>query len=88
MPKQMECSEEPCVRKMILIPARDNVPNNRDAMPTTPTIPVPSMRSTAISEIEEIPLISLLDFPESLETKVPGCSGLKVFLIISGIFLI
>ena len=84
---QIECSDEACVIKITFILSLASAPKILDAMPTTPTIPLPVMRSRVISSIEEIPFTLNASESSLSEIKVPSCSGLKVFLILILIFL-
>ena len=71
--KEMDCSEDACVIKIILIPASDKAPNKRAAIPGTPTIPLPCNVIKLISFTAEIPFTTLVDSVSfSFEIIVPG----------------
>src|SRR5690625_6974414 len=76
----MVYSDDDCVISIILMFSSARAPNIRAETPIIPTSPLPFRVTSAMSSIEEIPLIPPLPAPAFFWISVPGCSGLKVFL--------
>ena len=86
-PIEVEFSEDACDTMKTEMPLLASVVKIRRFTPMTPTIERPV---TVISEVPlmlEIPLIGLLSSSIFALIRVPGCSGLKVFFTLIGIFL-
>ncbi|OPZ66194.1 MAG: hypothetical protein BWY83_02951 [bacterium ADurb.Bin478] len=84
--RQMECSDEAWVISMMLIWCFASTANSRPAMPETPTMPLPSMRSSAMSLMEEMPLTRNRPGAGSALIRVPAKAGLKLLRMRMGIF--
>ncbi len=86
MAKQMECSEEAWLMRMILIFSFARALKRRWETPVTPIMPLPWSWSKAMSLIEEMPLIAELRKLPSLLMTEPAKSGCMVFLMRMGMF--
>jgi len=82
--QQIECSEEPWEIMVTEISARCSVSKTRSAVPGTPSMPAPSMLSSARFSMHETPLTGGVPEPP-LSMSVPGESGSRVDLICTGI---
>ena len=85
--RQREYSDDAWVTMRTLISSSARALNMRRPMPAIPVMPLPCMRRSATSSIEEIPLIRNRSDVFPLPINVPSKPGLNVFLIRMGIFL-
>jgi hypothetical protein len=88
MARLILCCELACVIRKILIPSAASLLNNLPLNPFSPTIALPCNVTRHISEMHDIPLISDPLDDELFVIIVPSKEGLKLFLIIIGIFLV
>ena len=85
-PIDVEFSDEACDTMNTEIPLLASVVKIRRFTPITPTIERPVTVISVVPLIEEIPLIGFWSFSIWSFIKVPGCSGLKVFFTLMGMF--
>ena len=86
-PIEVEFSEEACDTMNTEIPLLARVVKIRRLTPMTPTIDRPVTVISVVPLMLEIPLIGLLSSSIFSLIRVPGCSGLKVFFTLMGMFL-
>ena len=86
-PIEVEFSEEACDTMNTEMPLLARAVKIRRLTPMTPTIERPVTVISVVPLILEIPLIGFSSFSIWSLISVPGCSGLKVFLTLMGIFL-
>ena len=85
-PIEVEFSDEACDTMNTEIPLLARVVNIRRFTPITPTIESPVTVISVVPLILLIPLIGFWSFSMWSLIRVPGCSGLNVFLTFMGIF--
>ena len=85
--RQREYSDDACVTMRTLISSSARALNTRFPIPAIPVMPLPCIRRSATSSIEEIPLIRNRSEVFRFPINVPAKSGLNVFLILMGMFL-
>ena len=86
-PIEVEFSEEACDTINTEMPLLASVVKIRRFTPITPTIDRPVTVMSDVPLILEIPLIGFWSSSILALMRVPGCSGLNVFLTLIGIFL-
>ena len=86
-PILVEFSDDACDTMNTEIPLLARVVKIRRFTPITPTIDRPVTVIRVVPLIEEIPLMGFMSSSIFSLMRVPGCSGLNVFLTLMGIFL-
>ncbi len=78
--RHIVCTEDAWVMRMILIFSRLRASKSLLLNPGTPTMPLPSSESRAMSSLLEMPMMSSRTRGACLSMRVPGNSGLNVLL--------
>ena len=86
-PIEVEFSDDACATMKTLMPLDAKAVKMRWLTPMTPTIAKPVTVISVVPLILEIPLMGLRSLSIWSLMSVPGCSGLKVFFTLIGIFL-
>ncbi|OQC73717.1 MAG: hypothetical protein BWX44_01350 [Spirochaetes bacterium ADurb.Bin001] len=81
----MDSSLDPCVIRMIFMPAEARAANILAAIPATPGKPGPCNKRRDMDGMEAMPRTGQLLGAPCLTILVPGLSGLKVLSIRTGI---
>ena len=85
-PIEVEFSDEACDTMNTLMPLLANVVKIRRFTPMTPTIDSPVTVISVVPLMLDIPLMGFWSLSIFALISVPGCSGLKVFFTLMGIF--